>query len=140
MTEKIDVSKGLIRNSEGKFLALQKSENYDWKAGKWELPGGKIKEYEDRFEAGRRELEAETGLKVQDLKDTVREEIEEFSEEKTIVNCWILHTDSFSGEIELSDEHQDYRWVTAEEFISMDWHRDAGYAIPVMKHVEKYLD
>lgn len=139
MTQKINVSKVLVRNSEGKFLALQKSENYDWKAGKWELPGGKIEGEEDRFEAGIRELKAETDLNVKDLRDVVRLEVEEFSEEKPIVNCWILHTESFSGEIELSDEHQDYRWVAAEEFISMDWHRDAGYEIPVMKHVEKYL-
>lgn len=136
----IEVSKVLVQNSEGDFLAVQKSENYDWKAGKWELPGGKIEENETRFEAGKRELEAETGLEAQDLRDTVRVEVEEFSSEKPVVNCWILHTESFSGEIKLSDEHQDYRWVSAEEFMGIDWHRDAGYEIPIMKNIEEYLE
>lgn len=140
MTEKIDVSKVLVQNSKKKFLALQKSENYDWKAGKWELPGGKIEGEEDRFEAGIRELKAETDLNVKDLRDVVRLEVEEFSEEKPVVNCLILYTDSFSGEVELSDEHQNYRWVSAEEFMDLNWHRDAGYEIPVMKNIEKYLD
>jgi 8-oxo-dGTP diphosphatase len=136
----IEVSKVLIQNSDGKFLAAQKSENYDWKAGKWELPGGKIEEDENRFEAGKRELEAETDLEAQDLRDLVRVEVEEFSEDKPVVNCWILYTESFSGKIKLSNEHQDYKWVSAEEFMEMDWHRDAGYEIPIMKNIEKYLE
>lgn len=137
--EKTNVAKILIRNSEGKFLVVQKSESYGWKAGKWELPGGKIEEGEDRFEAGKRELEAETGLEPDDLRNVVRVEVEEFSD-KPIVNCWIFYTDSFSGEVELSDEHQKSRWVSAEEFIELDWHRDAGYEIPVMKNIEEYLE
>jgi 8-oxo-dGTP diphosphatase len=139
MTKRIEVSKILVQNSKGKFLVVQKSEDYDWKAGKWELPGGKISENEDRFGAGKRELEAETGLDAHDLREVVRVEVEEFSGEKPVVNCWILYTESFSGEIELSEEHQDYRWVTSEEFMKLDWHRDAGYEIPAVKNIEKYL-
>lgn len=136
---RVNVSKVLVQNEVGEFLAVQKSEDYDWKAGKWELPGGKIKEKEDRFEAGARELKAETGLNPKDLRDVIRVEVEEFSD-KSVVNCWILYTNSFSGNIELSDEHKEYRWVSAEEFIDLDWHRDAGYEIPIMNNIEEYLE
>lgn len=141
MTEKIHVAKVLIENDNGEFLVLKKSDSYDWKAGKWELPGGKIEENvgEDRLDAARREVKDETEIKLKSLVDVVRVEIGEFNE-KYDVNCFILYSDSFSGEIQLSDEHKDYRWVTAEEFRNMDWHRDAGYAIPAMESLEKYID
>lgn len=139
MGKKLDVAKVLIQNEEGKFLAVQKSDNYGWKAGKWELPGGKINENEDRFGAGKREVKDETSLELKDLRDTVRVEVEEFSGEKSAVNCWILYTSSFSGDVELSDEHQEYSWVSAEEFLELDWHRDAGYAVPAVKHLDEYL-
>lgn len=142
MNQKIEVAKVLVENEEGKFLVLQKSDNYDWKAGKWELPGGKIDEEleEDQSEAAKREVENESGLKIKSLVDVVRVEVEEFKENKEVVNCWILYSDSFSGKVQLSEEHQDHRWVNAEEFKDMDWHRDAGYNIVPMTYLEDYLD
>lgn len=139
MGEKLDVAKVLIQNEEGKFLAVQKSYNYGWMSGKWELTGGKILENENRFEAGKRELEAETSLETDDLRDLVRVEVEEFSGEKPVVNCWILYTNSFSGTVKLSDEHQDHKWVSDEEFMDLEWHRDAGYAVPAVKNLGEYL-
>lgn len=142
MSKELLVSKVLIENSEGKFLVLQKSEDYDLKGGKWELPGGKIGDNlkEDRFDAGRREIQDETNLKLKELVDVVRTELEEFKEDEPVVNCWILHTDNFKGEITLSEEHKDYRWVEPCEFRNMDWHRDAGYSLPSMVYLEEYLN
>lgn len=140
MKDRIEVAKVLIENDDGEFLVVQKSGSYDWKADKWELPGGKIEKDEDRFQAAKRELDGETGLKAADLQEVIRVEVEESGDEKPVVDCWILHTTSFSGEIEISDEHQDYRWVSGEEFLDMDWHRDAGYALPAMINLENYLE
>lgn len=140
MTEKVPVSKILVENSEGEFLVLQKSDSYEWEAGKWELPGGKIdnNKGEDREDTALRELEDETGLEAENFIDVVRVEVEDFNE-NPVVNCWILHTDSFKGEIELSEEHQSFRWVKPREFRYMDWHRDAGYGLPPMVYLEEYL-
>jgi 8-oxo-dGTP diphosphatase len=137
--EKIDVVKVLVEDN-GKFLVLRKSEDYDWKAGKWELPGGSLREFENIFEAARREVKEETGLEIQDLRRVVRTKIEEIDNEKPVVDCWILFTKNFTGEIELSEEHGESRWVKAEEFLEMNWHRDAGYNIPSMKFLEDYLE
>ncbi len=141
MSEKIEVAKVLIKNSEGKFLVLQKSDNYEWKAGKWELPGGKIEGGlgEDRLETARREVKDETDLDLNSLIDVVRVEVEEFKENKPVVNCWILYSDSFSAKVQLSEEHQDYRWINAKEFKDLNWHRDAGYEIPAIERLEDYL-
>lgn len=142
MTDRIEVAKVLIENKEGRFLAVQKSDNYDWKAGKWELPGGKIESElgEDRLDTARREIKDEVGLKLNSIRDVVRVELEEFNENKPVVNCWILYSDSFSTEVQLSEEHKDYRWIKSEEFKNLDWHRDAGYVIPAIERLEDYLN
>lgn len=144
--DEIDVVKLLIRNEEGKFLAVQKTPQvkvstgesyplYGRMSGKWELPGGKFKSSDNRFDAAKREIKEELGIEIKDLKDIVREKIEE----ENSVDTWILFTEDFSGEINISKEHTDYRWVTPQEYIELDWHQDAGYGIPPMKHLEDYL-
>ncbi|QGA80293.1 NUDIX hydrolase [Candidatus Nanohalobium constans] len=136
MSSKINVSKTLIRNNDGEFLIVKKSSDYGWKADKWELPGGKMEEAEDRFEAAKREIRSEANMEIDDLENVVRMEIEA----DETVNCFVLYTDSFSGEVELSEEHQDYRWISRDEAREVDWHRDAGYIIPVVENLEYYLE
>jgi 8-oxo-dGTP pyrophosphatase MutT (NUDIX family) len=137
MTSKINVVKVLLRNDEGKFLVVKERES-----GQWEHPGGIIEEEqgEDRFEAARREVKEEVNLRTPSFSDVVRVEVDELREEKETVNCWIMFTDEFSGEIELEErELEDYRWVDPDEFRDMDWHADAGYGLPPMVYLEKYL-
>ncbi|MFB6199630.1 MAG: NUDIX domain-containing protein [Candidatus Nanohaloarchaea archaeon] len=144
--DKIKVVKLLIQNDEGRFLAMQKTAEdkihsghkytlYGRMAGKWELPGGRFKESNNRFDASKREVKEETGLDLGKLEDVVREEIEEEND----VDTFIIHCKDWKGEIQLSKEHQDYKWVTAEEYKKMNWHQDAGYGYPPMKYLEEYL-
>lgn len=144
--DRIDVVKLLIRNSEGKFLTVKKTSKekvsggekyalYGRMSGKWELPGGKFKNSSGRFSAAKREIKEELGLELENLQDVVREEIEE----ENTVNTWIMFTDDFSGEIDLSKEHEEYRWVNPNEYAEMDWHQDAGYGLPPMRYLEDYL-
>jgi len=135
MSNKIGVVKILVQNDEEEFLVVKEREN-----GQWELPGGKIEEKlgESRKEAGKRELKEEVNLETENLFDIVRVEVEEFKEKKT-VNCWIMFAEQFSGEIELYEEElTDWEWVSAGEFREMDWHADAGYAIPAMRFLDYY--
>ncbi|MFB6116151.1 MAG: NUDIX domain-containing protein [Candidatus Nanosalina sp.] len=144
--EKIDVVKLLIANGEGEFLAVQKTAQekvsggekyklYGRMAGKWELPGGRIEDGNDRFEAAIKEIREELSLEIRDLRDVVREEVEE----KNIVDTWIIYTDSFSGDLKLSKEHDDFKWVSPEEYAELDWHQDAGYGLAPMRHLDSYL-
>ena len=136
MTEKIPVAKGLIENKNGEFLMLKKADDYDFTAGKWEQPGGKIEEGENRFQALKREIKEETGLEIESSEDLVRIELED----ENHINCYVLHSSDFSGEIELSDEHEEYTWVRPENFSKLEWHRDSAYVLPPGRYSEKYLE
>lgn len=147
----ISVVKALIENREGDFLAVKKSDvekissgqrfkKYGEMSGKWELPGGRIgkKKDEDRFEAAERELEEELGIKVENGVDIVREEIEE----ENIVDVLIVlyRFEDWSGEVDLSEEHSKLNWVSPEEYLELDWHKDAGYGYAPMKFLTEYLN
>ncbi|MFB6181047.1 MAG: NUDIX hydrolase [Candidatus Nanohalobium sp.] len=127
----IPVAKVLIQNQEDKFLAVKEKDS-----GKWELPGGCIEKDEDRFQAAKREIREELGIKITGLQDVVRIELEDDRK----VNCYMIHVESFDGKPEPREELTETRWVTAGEFKDMNWHLNAGYNIPVMKHLEEYLE
>lgn len=136
MDEKIKVVKVLVQNEEGEFLMLKKTSDYEWMADKWEQPGGKIHDGEDSFEAAKREVKEETGLEAEGLNDLVRLELED----DETVECLVMFTDSFNGELKLEDEHQEYKWIDREEALELEWHRNAAYIIPVIKYLEDYLE
>lgn len=138
--EKIVISKVLIQNSEGEFLVVKEREDREKEtAGKWELPGGRLKYGESQFEAAAREIKEEVGLKVnpEEGKDVVRIEVEDDS----LVSCYIVYFPNFEGEASIREGSHlsEFEWVKAEEFIEMDWHSNAGYDIVPMKDLEKYL-
>lgn len=151
-TKEIEVVKTLIRNDEGKFLAVRKSniekvssgerfKKYGRMSGKWELPGGRIGKTSgdsNRFEAAKREIKEELGVDLSEGRDVVREEIEEVND----VNVYIVlyEGDEWDGKIQTSEEHSEYRWVTPREYLNINWHQDAGYGYPPMEFLQNYLE
>lgn len=136
MKSRIEVVKLVVENSDGKVLVVREKESK-----KWELPGGKMKEKskEPLFDAASRELKEEADLEMNSATKLVRTEIEEFNE-KPIVNCHIIHTDDFKGEVEIhTNELDNFKWIKPEEFKNLDWHPDAGYGIPPVEQLQYYL-
>ena len=146
--DQVDVVKTVIEGEEG-FLALKKSFlrkvstkeaflRYGEMSGSWELPGGRIANEmkEGRFEAARREIREEAGIELENGEDLLRIEVEA----SNLVNCYLVYYRDWGGELELSEEHTDHRWVSADEYIEMDWHRDSGYSIPALKFLQDYRE
>lgn len=61
----------LIRNEEGKILVTRRSLDKKWAAGSWEIPGGGAALGETSFDAVKREVFEETGIRITKEKSRV---------------------------------------------------------------------
>lgn len=110
--------KGIICNREGKILVLKRSDQDDHKPGVWETPGGGIDHEQAPQEALMREILEETGLSV-----TVKEPFNVFTFRKDTGEFKVGITflcDLEVGEVTLSHEHSEYRWIDAKEFAALE--------------------
>ena len=106
----------------GKILLLKLRFKSAHDAGKWEIPGGKVKKCEYFDEALKREYIEETGLEVDvvSLYNVVRKDYTacKTSEEVKSIQL-IMKVTCQSDEVTISEEHDDYGWFTFDEIEEM---------------------
>lgn len=109
--------KMVIRDENGRCLLLKRSASSKGNPGKWDLPGGKVDAGENFEEALIREVAEETGLRISvgRVAGTAESELE-----MTRVIYLIMEGRVESGEVSLSDEHDDYLWVDKQDLPKMD--------------------
>ncbi len=154
--EWIDVVKVLqkcsVVNSEGKILAVKRRSGAHVRPNKWDLPGGNL-DPEDianrSFKSGKgddddilvqavkREVQEETGLKAAKGSMKSIHAASGFDENKKLLAIGIGYqcrvTDS---KVKLSKEHQDFKWVTKEEFLQLDVGDDGGLIKGIVEKVK----
>ena len=108
--------RGLLKK-DNKFLILKRHLNSSSNPNRWELPGGKVDDGENFDKALIRELKEETNLdiKIGDLVGAVQED---FPHKKTV--AIIMNIELISGEVKISKEHVDWKWVSIDELESFD--------------------
>jgi 8-oxo-dGTP diphosphatase len=99
----------------GKYLLIQRSETCNNYKGFWETPGGKLDQGESFNDALIREIREETGLSVV-LDGVVGATDFEMIKFRIAVLYMKAHTDSY--DVQLSDEHQDSKWLFLSGFQS----------------------
>ena len=113
---KEDIDKG-----EYEFLLLQRSKNTKM-GNMWNLPGGKVEEYETYEEAIKRELKEETNLDLEELDDFgyFMSSVEEGREHiaRPIFFSGKIREDSIQ-KIRLDHENSIYGWFIIEEIKEM---------------------
>lgn len=111
----------VIANQDGKVLLIKRSNNLDWHPGEWEIMYGRIAQHEDPRDGLKRELMEELGITV-----TVGQPLtcwhiyrghEEIAENE-LVGITFSATSS-DLDVKLSDEHEEYRWVTPAEALEL---------------------
>ena len=107
----------LWRPSDGRYLVLKRSEAKDAGAGTWECVSGRVDQGEGFSEAVHREVGEELGLQVQidfivGTEHFYRGEARPENEMVLVQFCCSVQE---PAEIEVSWEHSEYRWVTAQE-------------------------
>ena len=103
---------------EGKILLLKVRLKSSHDAGKWEIPGGKVKKGEFFDQALKREFMEETGLEINidSLYNVIQNEYTACKTNEKIKSIQlIMKVSSQSDEVKISAEHDDYKWFTAEE-------------------------
>jgi 8-oxo-dGTP diphosphatase len=102
--------------SKGKKVLLFRREKNDFLGGIYEIPGGGIEEGETLVDCIKREIKEETGLSVKNVIGYVGSfdyssenggKTRQFNFTVTVRSPLVIH---------LSTEHDDYKWVTQEDF------------------------
>lgn len=109
----------VMHPSDNKFLIIKRSDNDFVRPGTWDLPGGSMVYGELHQDALKREILEETGLKIKNVKEI--KAITAYDKEKPLYYILIGSVcTAISDEVELSEEHSEYKWVTKDEFLSSD--------------------
>ncbi len=120
-----DAVKALIHREE-KYLVLKKSSSIGLIGGDYEIPGGR-KQNEDDETALKRETREESGLEISIVKKLNSWRLELNAKDLILRGVTYL-CDYVSGEVRLSEEHEDYEWVSRDELLGLsisDWLRES---------------
>lgn len=119
--------KALIDDGRGRYLVLRRSASSKANAGKWDFPGGKLDPGESLDTALAREVEEETGLTV--VVERVAGSAQ--SESATARIAYLLMACRYiSGEVVLSEEHDDYAWVERRELSTIELCEQFSHCLP----------
>jgi 8-oxo-dGTP diphosphatase len=107
----IDVVCGVICVND-KYLITQRGDDKNY--GKWEFPGGKVKEGEHIFNSIRREISEELNLEIIPLKEITRYPFEKFNLIFILCECHDYNN------LQLK-EHISFEWLNITDLESIDF-------------------
>lgn len=111
----------VIANPQGQILLIKRSSKLDWHPGEWELVYGRLAQHEDPKLGLKRELLEEVGLEVvvgQVLRVWHLYRGHEDTAENELIGITFATTTT-QTEVTISDEHEEYRWVTPKEALEL---------------------
>ena len=106
----------------GKFLLLKIRSKSSHDAGRWEIPGGKVKKCEYFDNALKREYLEETGLEVDvdSLLNVIRRDYTACKTNEEVKSIQlIMGVTCESDNVTISEEHDDYGWFSRDEIDEM---------------------
>ena len=139
------LQKCIIVNDKGLILALKRSSTKDSdRSSCWDLPGGTYEPGEDVINSIKREVMEEAKLNIIDLQPIYLangiNHPNDFMSGETVFA--VTHVcNNWAGEVAISDEHTEYRWVAPEEFMTYDFGDDGGFfKASVQAYIERHND
>lgn len=119
----------------GKILLIKRVPVDRVNSNKWELPGGKLEAGQDVVNAIEREVLEETGFVVVPIDKVVYLHNEIISTKKYRGMPYIVlvgRARLVGGAIRLSEEHDEFKWVTCDEALKYDLTPESRGAISVL--------
>lgn len=116
------VSKLIVVNTKtNKLLLIRRSRTDDRRPGQWDIPGGMVEASEQVEAAALRECREEVGINISsDAVKLVYTDRHYFDDDSTKLVNWLLFYGLTAEEqVNLSFEHDEYRWVSASEAVDL---------------------
>jgi 8-oxo-dGTP diphosphatase len=102
-----------------KFLVVKRHAGEVAYPGKWAFPGGKVEKGQTLMEALRREVQEEVGLEIEDSKRLIKDFTFVRPDGHNVVGlCFSVIAKP--GDVVISKDFDDFRWITPEELSSLD--------------------
>jgi len=111
-------TKAIIRNDEGKYLILYKSETEEINPNEVDIPGGRMKFGESAEESLRREVEEEIGINIEVMKPS---RVWGFVKDNLHLVGITFLAKYVGGEFKLSGEHTKHEWMDKEKILTGDF-------------------
>ena len=118
------VVKVIIYNAQGNVLVLKRNIDTPVFPGMWDLPGGKIEFGENFQTAITREISEEVKLNTDPMPHPVFGWTGIAYNKDTQFFGYLFIAKYVSGDVVLSPEHTDYKWVNRQEAENLDMHQD----------------
>lgn len=109
--------KVILFDEKGKILTIRRTKTAPSRPLHWDLPGGDLDLGEDAKEGIIREIKEETGLEVKDLR--LLDVISAFNDQNEFWVTICYTAKPTTAEVMLSYEHDDFKWVTPDEFLKL---------------------
>ncbi|MBI2630705.1 NUDIX domain-containing protein [Candidatus Nomurabacteria bacterium] len=108
----------LLKNQDGKYFVVRRSASkYPEVGAKWDIVGGRINAGATLLENLKREVREETGLEIKyEPKLLTAQDI--LKKERHVVR--LTYLGATEGEVKLSDEHEEYKWLTLRELAGLE--------------------
>ena len=108
----------LLKNLEGQYLMICRSAlKYPEVGARWEIPGGRIDKGSSLLDNLKREVLEETGLEIIGNPQLITAQ-DIMNHDKHVVR--LTYIGEANGEVKLSDEHSDFKWLTLEEIKKLE--------------------
>jgi len=102
----------------GKVLIMKRSMKEDHAQVLWDIPGGKIDFGEDPIDCLNREVMEESGIKIEIIK--LLRVWSFLKDSKTQIIGITMLCKYKSGEVKISEEHTEFKWIKPEEIDNYD--------------------
>jgi len=99
---------------DGRLLAMRRARDSEAAAGAWDALSGRVRPGEQPLDAARREVREESGLEIEPDPRPVASYVAKRNEDDMMVVAY--RAESEAGDVILSHEHDEYAWMTIEDF------------------------
>lgn len=136
--KQVYVGMGAVIERDSKFLVLKRSKDKDFQPEAWETVTGRLEQDESPNDAILREVKEETGLDVEIILPLDTGFFYRGGKEFPMVFI-AYYCKYVGGEINLSWEHSEFKWITLEEALDIPDLKHFHFMFKNLKNLKEYL-